>query len=715
MVDWGELGTITKRQGRFELVLPSLPAVLMVRFVGFETRRVAIGPNDSRDVTVDLVPAVYTLDELVITGADFAENVMRKVILRKQVRREHLTSYKARGYTRITLENRDQIVLVSERVFDSYWSRGRGRQDIVRSRRETGDFYRDLGLDHTVVDFSADYVELPSQRFIGPTHPDALKHYSFTFAGHRKLDQTLVYDIFVAPKTGLEATFVGQVSVMDSTYALVVADLRPARHVVWPAPIQAWEVFYRQQFVAVDSLWLPLDLRLEGWITAGKMPVRAALHQVSQLSGYRLNEGLPVELVQSRVRVLIDSASVFQDDLFLLGRGLVALTPAEVVALETLQRGEQTLLSVLPLVGKPLRPSLPWDAPQFTWPVIMGQEPWLRFNRADGYLVGAGRTLEVGDRLWVRGRVAKSIGGGRTHFGTQATRRWGRRFAAAAGYGHDTEPQWSSPIMTPALNSLHAVLGGRDYFDYLWARKGIARVGYVYRGLRFSATGHLETHESVEATRFRAWPFRIELGPNSPVTEDMVHSVALAAVAGDAYTPFRFGPLHRIGIEFERGRLRWPYADRAYTRATVQVDGYAKTFLRQRPKPHGLAIRLFATTSYGTLPAQRRAAVDGAPGPVSSFGMLRGLKGRSYVDGKLWALFWEHDFQTSLFEAVGLKTLVDRGTGVRLSGARVAADGTHHELTFSFSEIWGSPLRVDVTYRLDRPGLYVGVGLSRLF
>lgn len=710
----GQAGTITNREGRFELTLQALPQVILVRHVGYQTQRVALGPNDSRDLMVDLEAAVYMLDELLVTGEDFADNVMRKAVQRKAARRAELARLQMRGYTRITLESRAQIVLVSEAVFDSYRDRIRGSRDVIRSRRETAGFYRDLGLDHTVVDLSEDYVRIQSLRFIGPTHPDALKHYHFTFAGHRRMSEGFVYDIYVAPKTSLEATFTGRVSIMDSTYALVAAELRPARHVQWNPPVSRWDVFYRQQFLGVDSLWLPLSLRVEGRIAYGRDPVQADLQQVSQLSDHRLNESIPEALFAVQERTLVDSASVFRDDLFLLGRGFVALTPAEAEARETLQWQDLTLRMALPPVGKPRRPLLPWDEPQFSWPSIRGQEPWLGFNRVDGFLLGAGRTLEITRSTKVRVRAAQPTREERTRYEVQAIRRWGRGFASDVSYKHGAAPQWKSPIVTPAFSSLHTLLGGRDYFDYLYARQVRLRAGYAFRRIRLSLAGHREWFKSLETVQARSWPFRRALRPNPTAPDRELLSASLAVSAGDSHMPFRFGPVRGIGVDIERGAFFGEEGDRAFLRVAARVDGHARTFFRHRPIPHRLSVRLFGAAASGALPAVRRSALDGAPGPVSSFGMLRGMGAGSYVGGRVLGLFWEHDFQTSLFELLGLRQLVDRRTGVRIAGGHAVAGEAHHELTLSLAEIWGSPVRLDLTYRLDRPGLFLGLGISRL-
>ena len=48
VVDGTDQGTITNREGRFEIVVEALPVVLRVRYIGYQTQRVRLGPNDPR-------------------------------------------------------------------------------------------------------------------------------------------------------------------------------------------------------------------------------------------------------------------------------------------------------------------------------------------------------------------------------------------------------------------------------------------------------------------------------------------------------------------------------------------------------------------------------------------------------------------------------------------------------------------------------------------
>ena len=53
VVDSTEQGTITNREGQFEIVVAALPVVLRVRYIGYQTQRLTIGPNDPRSLEID--------------------------------------------------------------------------------------------------------------------------------------------------------------------------------------------------------------------------------------------------------------------------------------------------------------------------------------------------------------------------------------------------------------------------------------------------------------------------------------------------------------------------------------------------------------------------------------------------------------------------------------------------------------------------------------
>ena len=666
---------------------------------------------------------VYQMDQVIIAGDMFAEDLMRRVINRKQQRRSHLKSWSSRGYSRITLESQRGVVLVAENVFDAYREAERGDREIIRSRRETARFYEDLGIDIVPLDLSADNVEINGLQFIGPTHPDALEHYYFSFAGTRKYGDQDVYDLFIAPKVALHPTFIGSVAILDSTYVLIGSDLRIARHVEFDSYIRRWDVAYQQQFAAIDSFWLPMGLLAEGVIhvdpeESGLGP--AGFRQVALLQNHEVNHQVPEEVYAEDRRLTVDEASVIRDDLFLMGRDIVALSPEEVVAHERLSYARLTLLEALPSIDPADIPRVvaemppEGDQPQFVWPRLWGAEPWLRFNRVDGYLIGLGYASEF--RSGNSGlRVAKTVGDNATLFAIRASTQLTTKRKATILVERDNKVLRNSRFYSTTLNSITARLGEGDYFDYMRQFRVRGRMDYsATRKVRIGVGAQWARHLSLEQVFKRAWPAKTTFPANPLIDRKSWYTLGASLTMGDHWQPFRLGPMQRI--ELSASRMMSSEGD-WYERYELWSDTFLKTFQPNRPGPMGLSLRAFTQRTRGNPPIEGLIALDGSIGPVSTFGTLRSLRRARHIGKHTVGLAWEHDFRTVLWELLGLRFLTEWRTGITIGGAhgRVwpSEEDFHHEVTASLTEVFSTPLRVDLTRRLDVPGWFVSVGLSR--
>ncbi len=738
------LGTITNDEGRFALYAAALPLTLQVRHIGYETQQITVAAENASRLTIELTPAILELEEVFVAGEDFAANVMRKVIEAKHQWHSHLNSYTQEGYTRLVLENDGQIVYLKEAVFDAYWDKVRGPREVVRSLRQTAAWDHILPVQEAmqVLNLYADEATVYGMKLIGPTHPDALNYYHFSLAGRRKIDDRLVYDIYVAPRDQLKATFIGMVSVLDSVYAMLKADLRPAPHVVFPDPLESCRIAYTQQFAqAGEGVWLPLDLSVEGALRLGIDPRyyrSIGVKGLTRLTGSRVNAPLPEALFSGPARVMVDSASVWDDPYFFRGRGIIPLTGREEAALERLPRAKLTLEEAFPLARRPgflagvFGGRTEQGFPRLTWPVILGYQFQFRYNRVDGYLSSIGQRLDLSPHLQFVWRLGEATGLSRVRYHAGARYKWENRFFVEGNYRLDTDVRQSPSLYPVALASLPARLGGEDYFDYYWNRSLRLTAGYHTRRLNLSLGLSQEIHESVDRKVMRAWPFAHDFRENPPVQDGRLRVLRAGAGLGDrGWIPAKgmslrgavsleYSPGSRVGSDFHYGRY------------DAALDVQTPTLFPNRPRPNLLRLRLLAGASSGTLPVQRFGVLDGRTGPFSAFGAFRALSGRPYEGARHAGIFWEHDFKTMPFEALRLWPLVSKGMGVTLFGAHGRAwisparrntlvfkpmyqGRFHHELGLSLTDLAGLPLRLDAAWRLNRPGFFFGFGLTKGF
>jgi len=710
-------GTITNREGTFEITITRLPATLLFRHVGYHSLEVEFVPNGARTINVNLIPVPIQLPELLIAGDYLATSIMEEVIRRKAERRTHLNAYQSRGYARITLMNRDQIVLINEAVFDRFYSKDSGIRNVIRSKRETSDFHEQLGLKIVPQDFSSDAVEINGLSFFGPTHPDALEHYTFTFAGRRIWNQLPLYDIYVAPKTNQEATFVGRIAVMDSIFALVEIDLKPASHVTFSPETHDWSISYRQQFAKVDSFWLPVDIDLQGWIHVepnGQRIRPAVVAQTGRMVDYQVNQTVPTAPFASEDQIQIDSISVIRDDLFLMGLDMIALTPRELEALEDLRwKKPLTLREALPAEkavtgGAILNEIYSFelgDPSQFSWPAITGLVPWVRYNRVDGTHIGAGTAFPYGRNNIISARIAQSLKIGRTRASASLKTKRGRSWQTILSFERNSQPQNGTLIHTEAMNSILSRIFAIDVYDWYWATKVHAGAQYQTNWGRMTLTGTYTWMDSMQTSVTSPWPLTKTFSYNPSIITGQRQSIEFTFATGSSWQPYFIHPSKRLEVKI--GFANSPHQQRDL-RLSLAGDYWVRTLMRRRPKPSTLSVRFLAGFVTNQAPKDRWHVVDGTMGPIGELGTLRSVRNHRWTGRRIAGAYWEHDFRSLLFELLQLRPLVDQNVSVRLGGGHVYIDGRWiHEGTFSIAR---APVRIHLTRRMDHPSIFFGIG-----
>ncbi len=110
VLEGSDQGTITNREGHFEITIPKLPATLIIQHIGYHSVRTEFIPSGPKSIAVTLQPVPIQLPELLITGDYLATEIMEKVIRRKAMRRAYLQSHQARVYTRTHCQQRQDCL-----------------------------------------------------------------------------------------------------------------------------------------------------------------------------------------------------------------------------------------------------------------------------------------------------------------------------------------------------------------------------------------------------------------------------------------------------------------------------------------------------------------------------------------------------------------------------------------------------------------------------
>lgn len=756
-IDGTYQGTISNAEGVYELRLRTLPATLVVRYIGYETTRLTVTAASDERQDLQLKPVTYKMDEVVVSGEDPAIQIMREVIERKKVWRAALETYETEAYNRFTLANDTGIVSIIETFTDTFWDHEQGMKETLKARRETAnlDIEEALPAAFFVTNLYDDDIEVGGYALIGVTHPDALRHYRFSIEGTRYLDDQLVYDIAVRPRNKLKSAFEGRVSVLDDVYALIDVELQPGEAFLFPPPIDRYEVTYRQQYSNFGgAFWLPVDFRSEMVLNVGFSGLLTfpTIHidQVSRFTDYQVNVPLPDSLYAEDDYLVVDSVAVTRDTLLTSQDGVVPLSAREEVAYASIDSTMGLEKAFMPtgLLARFVDMDADSDNDGSSASAGMGGgndflagvdfSPELWYNRVDGAHGGLEASIDLTEALTL------SAGGG-YNSGLSDAEQWSYQggvrietgdateYFAEVAYEAGTGLQYDSPLYNRFLNGVAVLLGGEDYYDY-YRKEGFrvqAGIAFDRPQVSIQAEFRSEDHASLPQTTNYDLLGTSPLRENPSVFEGDLRSLSATLAMGDSFNPLGLFGQNRMALSIEHSDPDLLGGDMAFTRYDVAVDGRLPTFFSRRLLSNTLDVRLVAGTSVGDLPPQRRGSVDGSLGIYSPFGGLRTREGTPYTGDQYAAFFWEHNFRTVPFEILGLRRLaqdgynlivfgghgrtwIDENTASPLGSVPRVPDGFHHELGVSLSGIFRI-LRLDLATRLDEPGFAVGVSAARIF
>ena len=748
-------GTIANDEGEYSLKVQQLPATVKVSYIGYVSQeRVLTTPAERVDFVMTPVPFLF--DPIVVTAETSAEGIMRQVIRRKQAWRPSLASYQAQAYARRVLENEEGIVMIGELASEIYWEREQGLREVVKSSRVTRNL--DSHEEYTsalegFTNFYDDDIPFISHTLIGPTHPDALKHYHFRLTGQRYLDDQVVFDISVEPKNKLQAAFVGRVAVLDEDFALLEVELAPSRATTAsaiPLPlIEHMDFAYQQQFRGfAGGVWLPVDLRASMAIKIGMVGLHfpaIKYNVVTRLSDYQVNVDMPDTLYASEEVLRVDSLAVAQDSSFVRLADKVPLSAREQAAYATIDSTMQFEQAFRPtgflarfLVEEEaeqvkeeteqVKEETEEQAGSSRWLGQIGLKPVLRYDRVGGAHLGLEGNRSLFGGLEAGGSTGYNVGLERWSYRGRVG--WQRSAGKVAlEYGSGPVPRTPSDSYPLLLNSGQSLLGLDDYFDYYWNERLRARLHFSLPGQVGMQVGfNHEVHSSLrETTAFsllnRDWKPR----PNPAIEEGRLRSVEAGLEWGGPYQPFGMTANRRVemGVEHSSAGLG---SDFSFTCLRLALDGHFKTFLKRRFTPNALDVRLVAGYSIGDVPVQRFGSLEASMGFFSPFGAFRTVRGHPYEGEHYAALYWEHNFKTTPFELLGLWGWAMRGAGLVVHGASGRTwidperraklgydpryeESFHHEVGVSL--MLYHLLRLDFTRRLDQPGWSAGLSLVR--
>lgn len=763
-------GTIANADGEFSLMVRNFPATIVARFIGFETQEQTIDRGFEGELDFLMKEAVVQMEQLTVTGEDPALSIMKEVIRRKKIWWEKLKTYKAEAYSRQQLLNDTTIVSISESVSEAYWDHEKGPREVLLSRRQTANIE---GADNFagvsyLPNFYADELDIAGFDIVGITDERALKYYNFKLVDYRSIDDKVVYEIEVAPKRKYQPLFEGTIFVLDEEFALLSVKLKPNHVVVFPPPIQDFNLYYEQQFSNFGGeFWLPVDVRIEGKIKVGVVGLRfppIGFKQVSKMNDYEVNIELPDSLYKDWNWFRVDSTTINKPD-------SIFTSTIDPVPLSTKEEQAYSTLDSTATLAKAFKPKgffarfIEWEdennEEDNNVSVSSGE------NRSSDRSVNSGGSRQsnglskFGRNLSVNARYnrAETFFGSITHIKYYFDNRlsskitlgynlgyqevthgvalswWPlkktRRFGIGAGYLADTRTSYESDLFNMSLTSALPLFGSRDYFDYYRNTGGYLR--FSYRPQRSLSTYQIaynyEDHRSIDYKSSydligRDYIQRM----NPPIEEGRLSSLTFLWMMGDQQSTF--GAIGVNGFKFSvEQAFSFIGSDWDFTRFELNLNKQFTTFYKKRFLPNTLDIRINAGTYLGDLPVQENGTLDVALGYFTPFGAFRSRRYVPYQGGSYAAVNMEHNFRSVPFEMLGwlnapktgLSIIAFGGVGKTWNSTEnlnrfniVSTQDIHAEVGLSLSNVF-SLFRLDLAFRIDDPGFYPGISVARFF
>lgn len=676
-------GAVSNPDGRFQLRSESWPVTLRISHIGYQSQTLTLLLPAAQPIVIALQPSVIKMPDMVITAEDPAFNIMRKVIAAKKKQRESLRRFTADAYSRLRAENDSSVVMISESTSHLYWDREKGIAEKIVARVQTLNLEKGMNAPHAghLPNLNDDNISQYGFTLIGPTHPQALDYYDFKLENRRSQDGKIVYDIDLTPKSKLQPSFSGSISILDEAYALLEADLTACNIHPQEFYLQKLEFACRQQFSRFDSLyWLPTACRQRDLLRFGIPGLQFPTVKVvrfSSLDNYKINPAIPDSVFTSHRGPAAAIQEAPADSMLTFRHRQVPLTLEEERAYTTIDSTMTVLKGFQPkgylarFVKVEAKTDTQAQTSHVTAHMPMQLAPILGFNRVDGLQTGLTYRLAfLACELNLQGRYHWSA----------------RRWASAAEWryhskGHhqwnlglrfvdQSQPIGNETLYPQLLTAGVALLGQSDYFDYFWNREYTASLGRVWRRSRLGVTmaARSSQHNSLtKKTDYSILNRSAMKRENPAIDPGRLNSISVRCNWGEQENTLGMAGQTGLSLFVEHSAAAWG-SDFSFTRYEGRMDIHLKTWYTRYLFPNSLDIRMLAGRCAGKRPAQLLGILDSRLAVLAPFGALKSCGDQPLYGDRYVALFAEHNFRGMLWQWLGLESLAAKGVHVLLHG-----------------------------------------------
>ena len=291
-------GTITNDNGRFYFESENSHSVILVSFVGYESKRIELSSKVNYDLTITLNESTEQLDEVIVyTGKQSKKNnpaieILKKIWAKKRVNGlRKFKSYQYDKYEKVEFDlNTIDSALIKSRLFkglefmfqnldtsritgktylpmflNEVFSKVYGdnefgieKEDVLGNKssgfggnQAITSFVEDLYADYDIYN---NYLKFFDKSFTSPLSKTGVDVYNYVLSDSMYIDDKWCYNIIYYPRRTNELTFKGDFWVNDTTFAVKKINLEVTKsaNINWVK-----EIYIEQDFNVVnDSVFL---------------------------------------------------------------------------------------------------------------------------------------------------------------------------------------------------------------------------------------------------------------------------------------------------------------------------------------------------------------------------------------------------------------------------------------------------------------------------
>lgn len=217
------LGTVTDIDGKFKYSGKETITTAELTYVGYSSQIISVSPANAKSIHIKLVFNSNEIQELVITGENPANAIMRRVIANKEINDpENIASFRYKTYNKTIYDfryknnaNLDSIkahgllkgghMFMMESVTDRKYIKPDRSEEVVLATKVSGfknPTFASLATDLQPFSFYKDNVKFLNTNYLNPISRGSLSKYRFSIQDTLYRDNDTIYVIAYKPKPG---------------------------------------------------------------------------------------------------------------------------------------------------------------------------------------------------------------------------------------------------------------------------------------------------------------------------------------------------------------------------------------------------------------------------------------------------------------------------------------------------------------------------------